>query len=92
MALDLIRKVDPVDSLEKINQKIVPQPSAITDSVGFVPDAIEDPYQTVGIANQCPDVRTDIVAEVKGKLQDPSYISAVVINQVADRISKPFLT
>lgn len=91
MALDLIRTVDSVDSLEKINQKIVPQPSAITDSVGFVPDAVEDQY-AVGIANQCPDVRTDVVAEVKGKLQNPSYISAGVIDQVADRISKPFLT
>lgn len=41
-------------------------------------------------AKTAPDVRADRVAEVKRKLQDPSYPSEEVIEKTADGILKSF--
>ena len=92
MALDLIRQVNPVDSLKKIDQPVVLRPPEMTDLVDLLPEAIDGLYSAMEIAKKSPDVRTDLVAEVKVKLQDPSYVSAGVIDHVADRINKPFAT
>jgi negative regulator of flagellin synthesis FlgM len=36
------------------------------------------------------DVRADRIAEVRAKLQDPSYIDDAVLNTVADRVMDVF--
>jgi len=37
------------------------------------------------IAAQTPDIREDLVAQVKEKIKDPNYINAALLNSVADK-------
>jgi len=91
MAVGPIGPVDPVTNLKGIDQTTRPQPSAVTDSINISPEArsVGDLYAATEIANNSPDVRADLVAEIKGKLQDSTYITASVIDRVADRIIDP---
>lgn len=47
-------------------------------------------YYMKEVAAATPDVRADRVAEVKAKIQDPSYLNADTINSAADRIMASF--
>ena len=38
------------------------------------------------IAKAAPEVRSDLVAELKAKIQDPNYINEAVVSMTADRI------
>lgn len=94
MAVDPVGQVGSVSNLKGIDQAARPQPSNVADSVSLSPEAKSagELYAATEIANNSPEVRVDLVAELKGKLQDPSYINSEIIDRVADRISKPFGT
>ena len=38
------------------------------------------------VAEETPDVRSDLVASVKEKIKDPNYLNSVTIGSAADRI------
>ena len=38
------------------------------------------------VADETPDVRSDLVASVKEKIKDPNYLNSAVIGSAADRI------
>ena len=42
------------------------------------------------VADETPDVRSDLVAQIKEKIKDPSYLSAEVINSAAEKIMSSF--
>ena len=94
MVVDPVGPADPVTNLKGIDQTARPQPSSVTDSVNLSQEArsVGDLYAATEIANNSPDVRAELVAEIKGKLQDPNYITASIIDQVADRIADPIGT
>lgn len=47
-------------------------------------------FQATEQVRASEDVRTDRIAEVKAKLQDPSYIDNTVLSTVADRLMDVF--
>ena len=47
---------------------------------------------TLETVNRSPDVREDLVADVKVRLQDPHYLNAKVIDRIAERIQERFGT
>lgn len=47
-------------------------------------------YYMKEVAATTPDVRADRIAEVKAKIQDPSYLNNAVLESTADRIMTSF--
>ena len=82
MAVDPLVPIDSVTHLQGIDRTTPTQPSS---TAGEICAAME-------IANNCPDVRADLVADVRARLQNPSYLSATVIDRIAERIQDPFGT
>ncbi len=93
MIIDKLGRLDPLKDLQK------PQRNAERESVRSGHDSIEISSEARVLAEEMylseiaagtPDVRADRVAQVKEKLQDPSYLSASVISSTADKIMESF--
>ncbi len=58
------------------------------DSISVSKEAKEmaEAYYLKEVADETPDVRADLVAQIKEKIKDSSYLSAEVINSTAERI------
>ena len=59
-----------------------------SDSISVSKEAKEmaEAYYLKEVADETPDVRTDLVAQIKEKIKDSSYLSAEVLNSTAERI------
>jgi negative regulator of flagellin synthesis FlgM len=92
MTIDRIGSIDPIQPGKKPGRvSQVNQPSK-TDSVDISPEAVEknELYSAMGLAFSAPDIRADRVAELKQKINDPSYINERIINATADKIMDAF--
>lgn len=56
-----------------------------TVSVSAEAKEMAEAYYLNEVAAQTPDIRADLVAEVKAKINNPDYINDAVISSVADR-------
>ena len=88
MMIDRLGGLDPLQNLQ--NTKRVtnkPVTNTLEDTVSVSQEAKEmaEAYYLSEIAASTPDVRSDLVAQVKDKIKDPNYINSAVINSVADR-------
>lgn len=65
---------------------------AASDSISVSKEAKElaEAYFLNEVADETPDVRSDLVAQIKEKIKDPSYLSAEVINSTAEKIMSSF--
>lgn len=61
---------------------------AATDSISISEAAKEasEAFYLKEVAAETPDVRADLVAQIKEKIKDPSYLSAERINSTAEKI------
>lgn len=59
-----------------------------SDSINVSDEAKEAAraYFLSQVAEETPDVRSDLVASVKEKIKDPNYLNSVTIDSAADRI------
>ena len=59
-----------------------------SDSINVSDEAKEAAraYFLSQVAEETPDVRSDLVASVKEKIKDPNYLNSVTIGSAADRI------
>lgn len=66
--------------------------TAASDSISVSKEAKElaEAYFLNEVADETPDVRSDLVAQIKEKIKDPSYLSAEVINSAAEKIMSSF--
>ncbi|MDR2313285.1 MAG: flagellar biosynthesis anti-sigma factor FlgM [Spirochaetaceae bacterium] len=63
-----------------------------SDSVSLSSEAIEkaELYRAMDLASGAEDVRAERVAELKAKINDPSYINDTIIRATADKIMDAF--
>lgn len=63
-----------------------------SDSISVSKEAKEmaEAYFLNEVADETPDVRLDLVAQIKEKIKDPSYLSAEVINSTAEKLMASF--
>ena len=63
-----------------------------TDSIALSQEAIEksELYRANALVSSAPDVRLDRIAELKQKINDPSYINDTIISATADKIIDAF--
>lgn len=66
--------------------------TAQTDSITLSSEALEksELYRATELVSSAADMRADRIAELKKKINDPSYINEAIINATADKIMEVF--
>jgi len=89
MMIDKVYGINPVNNLQNTkraasvnNAKVVPDEINVSDEA----KAMADAYYMHQVAEETPDVRQDLVEQVKLKIQDPNYLNDATIAATADRI------
>ena len=88
MTIDRIGSIDSIQPGKKPGRANQVNESPKTDSISISSEAQEkaELYRVKELAAASPEVRAERVAELKEKLNDPSYINDKVINGTADKL------
>jgi negative regulator of flagellin synthesis FlgM len=92
MTIERIGSPDPISRANKKDNSVKPTSKDKSDSIN-VSDIAKNKaeiYNATESVKLAPDVRADRIAEVKKKLEDPSYINSKVIEEVAEKILDHF--
>ncbi|MDR3144780.1 MAG: flagellar biosynthesis anti-sigma factor FlgM [Treponema sp.] len=92
MTIDRIGPLDPIQSGKKPGQDSRIARTEKSDSIDLSSEAVEkgELYQAIELVSTASDVRADRVAELKRKIDDPSYLNEAVITATADKILDVF--
>jgi len=87
--IDKVGGINPLNNLQ--NTRRTNDTSKIntgSDSISVSEEAkkMAEAYYLKEVAADTPDVRADLVAQIKEKIKDPSYLNSDVINSAAERI------
>ena len=88
MTIDRIGPIDPVQPGKRPDRTSKANESPKSDSISISSEA-KDKAELLRIqelAAAAPDVRLDRIAELKEKINDPSYINEKVINATANNL------
>lgn len=85
-----VTPINDVQSTKRTHSTV--STKAASDSISVSKEAKElaEAYFLNEVADETPDVRSDLVAQIKEKIKDPSYLSAEVINSAAEKIMSSF--
>ena len=86
-----INGISPINNVQNSRRTNGMERTSITDtsdSINVSDEAKEAAraYFLSQVAEETPDVRSDLVASVKEKIKDPNYLNSVTIGSAADRI------
>ncbi len=92
MTVERIGPLDPASNVKKTDKPAKAKTKSEVDSINVSQEARSksEVFKAMEVAKTAADVRLDRVAEVKRKLQDPSYPSQEVIEKTAEEILKSF--
>lgn len=92
MTIEGIGPVDPIQRFNKTEKVNKPNAAQAGDSISVSDEAKlrSEIMQAVDEVRNLPDIRQDRVAEVKARLEDPSYIDDRVVDAVADEVISLF--
>ncbi|MCM1321579.1 MAG: flagellar biosynthesis anti-sigma factor FlgM [Bacteroides sp.] len=88
MVINQIGGIDPLKNVQNTHKTANKMPVSLGEDTVSVSDEareLAEAYYLKEIADETPDVRSDVIARIKNKIQDPGYINAAVIDSVADR-------
>ena len=88
MTIDRIGSVDPIQPGKKPGRTGQVNETSRADSINISSEAQEkaELYRVRELAANAPDIRADRVAELKEKINDPSYINDRIVSATADRL------
>ena len=89
MMIDKISGINPLNNVQTSKRTAVTEGSyAAKDEISVSDEAKElaETYYLNKVAADTPDVRMDLVEQVKLKIQDPNYFSDANIAATADKI------
>lgn len=89
MMIDKVAGVNPLNNLQetkRTNSAKAVKSSPDEINVSKEAKAMSDAYYLNKVAEETPDVRTDLVEQIKQKLKDPNYLNSETIAATADRI------
>ena len=87
--------IDKLGGITPLNNVQSTKRTQGTESVKSSPDSISvskeakemaEAYYLKEVADETPDVRADLVAQIKEKIKYPSYLSSEILNSTAERI------
>lgn len=86
-----INGINPINNVQNSRRTNGMERTSITDtsdSINVSDEAKEAAraYFLSQVAEETPDVRSDLVASVKEKIKDPNYLNSVTIGSAAERI------
>ncbi|MDR2210827.1 MAG: flagellar biosynthesis anti-sigma factor FlgM [Spirochaetaceae bacterium] len=92
MTIDRINNLEPLQPGKKTGRSGLAEKGKEADSISLSSEAVEkaELYRTMDLASAAEDVRAERVAELKAKINDPSYINATIIQATADKIMDAF--
>jgi negative regulator of flagellin synthesis FlgM len=87
MTIDRLNPLDPVQQMKSATSTR-PNAELSRDSVSLSSEAIQkaELFSAMELAKAAPDERSARIAELKAKINDPSYINDTVLSATADRI------
>jgi len=93
MMIDRIGGVNPLNNVQTTRR--VNNTSSVSmgeDSISVSQEAkgMAEAYFLSKVASETPDIREDLVAQVKEKIKNPNYINSAVMSSVADRIMSAY--
>ena len=88
MTIDRVGLIDPIQPGKKPSRTGQVSDSSRTDSINISSEAKAkaELFRVHELASASPDMRAERIAELKSKINDPSYINERVINDTANRI------
>lgn len=93
MMIDRLGGISPLENIQK-TQKVESKATvnAQSDSISISDEAREmaEVYYMSEVAKETPDVRTDLVNQVKEKIKDPNYLNSLAIENTANKILESF--
>ena len=93
MIIDKIGGINPLSNVRG-SQRVSARSSVFMgeDSISVSREAQEmaEAYYLSEVAAETPDVRSDLVEQIKIKIQDPMYLSDAVIDSTVDKIMASF--
>jgi len=92
MTVDRINPLEPLQPGKKTGRSGQLERGKENDSISLSSEAIEkaELFRTMELVSTADDVRAERVAELKAKINDPSYINDTIIKATADRIMEAF--
>ena len=93
MMIDRLGGINPLDNVQKTQKVAAKATSNVeSDSISISDEAREmaEVYYMSEVAKDTPDVRTDLVNQVKEKIKDPNYLNSVAIENTANKILESF--
>ena len=88
MTIDRIGSIDPIQPGKKPGRPNQVNESPKTDTISISSEAQEkaELLRVKELAASASEVRAERVAELRGKINDPSYINDKIVNATADKI------
>ena len=91
MMIDGINSINSINNVQNTNRTSKAGSTSVKSSrdevtVSDEAKKLADSYYLDKIAKETPDIRADLVAEIKQKIQDPNYLSEARIAAAADKI------
>ena len=89
MMVDKLGGLNPLNNIQNSRRTNAPSKySAVSDTISVSKEAqrMAEAYYLKEIADETPDVRSDLVAQIKEKIKAPNYLSPANISSAADRI------
>lgn len=93
MTIERLGGLNPLDSINKTTKSAVKNTVAPAgDSIQISDEAREmaEVYYMQEVANETPDIRVDLVEQIKEKIKDPQYLNSAVIESTANKIMESF--
>lgn len=92
MTIDRINPLEPIQPEKKPGRSGQVSKDIESDSISLSSEAVEkaELYRAMELVSAAEDLRADRIAELKKKINDPSYIDDAVIKTTADRIMDAF--
>ncbi|HCC38306.1 MAG TPA: flagellar biosynthesis protein FlgM [Treponema sp.] len=93
MMVDRIGHIEPLQPGKKTGRTESVQGSDRTDSISLSSEAIEkaEKYQVVELIKATPETDEARIAELRAKINDPSYINEQIVQSTADKIMESWL-
>ena len=88
MTVERVNVPDPISKYNKSNKVQKTKKDAQKDSISFSEDAKSkgEIYKATESVKMSPDVRMSRVEEIKKKLEDPTYLTQKVIEDLAEKL------
>ncbi|MDR2767485.1 MAG: flagellar biosynthesis anti-sigma factor FlgM [Treponema sp.] len=92
MTIDRISPLDPIQPGKKSGRADQVDKGKEADSIKISSEASEraEFYRAVELVNGAADTRENRIAELKAKINDPSYINDTILEATADQIMSAF--